>query len=319
MDILKEIKRVLAVERDALKDLEARIDKRAETAVEWIRDCRGRIVVTGMGKMGLIGRKIAATLTSTGTPALYLHPVEAFHGDLGVVGADDLLLAVSNSGETEEVNHLTAFLKRLRVRVIALTGNSNSTLAKQADLVLDISVREEADPLGVAPMSSTTAALAMGDALAAALIHLRGFTREQFAMFHPGGALGRRLLWRVSDLMHTGEAVPRVLETTPLKEAIVEMSKKRLGVVLVVDSEVKLAGIFTDGDLRRLLQRDSNPLDRTIGACMVRTPKVVQVDCLALEALNIMEEKNLSVMPVIDDRGYLQGVLHIHRLIEAKL
>jgi arabinose-5-phosphate isomerase len=317
--VLDEIRRVLAVERRAIEELEARIDHQAARAVELLLHCRARVIVTGMGKAGLIARKIAATLASTGSPAVFLHPAEASHGDLGIVTADDVLLCLSNSGETEEVNNLLPAVKRFGVQIIALTGNLQSTLARFSDVALDVGVAEEADRLGVAPTASTTAMLAMGDALAMALMQQRGFTREQFALFHPGGSLGRQLLLRVCDLMHAGAELPRVSPNVSVREAICEMSRKGLGTTLVVDADGSLAGIFTDGDVRRLLERESAPLDGPISAAMVCTPKSIAAQALAVEALRQMQQHKIAVLPVLDDEGRPCGIIHLQDLIRARL
>ena len=317
--ILEEVRRVLAVERRALEQLERRVDEQAARAVELLLLCRGRIIVTGMGKAGLIARKIAATLASTGSPAVFLHPAEASHGDLGIVTADDVLLCLSNSGETEEVNNLLPAVKRFGVQIIALTANVQATLARFSDVVIDIGVTEEADPLGVAPTASTTAMLAMGDALAMALTQQRGFTREQFALFHPGGSLGRQLLLRVCDLMHAGDELPCVSPEVRVREAICEMSRKGLGATLVIDADGQLAGIFTDGDVRRLLEREATPLDAPLADAMIRTPKSIAREALAVEALRHMQQHKIAVLPVLDGQQRPCGIIHLQDLIRARL
>ena len=319
MDILAEIKKAIEIEREALEFIIHKVDDQAVAVVELLYACRGRVIVTGMGKTGLIGRKIAATLASTGTPAFFLHPAEASHGDLGVVTSDDVVLAVSNSGETEEVVRLLPHLKRFQVKIISLTGDRNSTLAQHSDVVIDVAVEREADPLGVAPTASTTAVLAMGDALATALLLKRGFSKEQFAIFHPGGSLGRRLLWHVRDLMHTGDSVPVVREGVTVREAIYEMSVKRLGTTFVVNEDMRLSGIFTDGDLRRLLQRETNPLELPIADVMTRSSKMIREEVLAAEAVRMMEDHAISILPVVDDQFSLFGVIHLHDLVRAGL
>jgi arabinose-5-phosphate isomerase len=317
--ILSEIRRVLAAERRALEELEARANEQSVRGVELLLHCRGRIIVTGMGKAGLIARKIAATLASTGSPAVFLHPAEACHGDLGIVTADDVLCCLSNSGETEEVNNLLPAVKRFGVQILALTGNLQSTLARCSDVAIDVAVTEEADRLGIAPTASTTAMLAMGDALAMALMRQRGFTREQFAQFHPGGSLGRQLLLRVSDLMHVDNELPRVGPEVRVREAICEMSRKGLGTTLVIDAAGRLAGIFTDGDVRRLLEREAAPLDGPISTAMVRTPKSIGPQALAVEALRLMQQHKIAVLPVIDDQQIARGIIHLQDLIRARL
>ncbi len=292
-------------------------------AVELLYGCAGRVVVTGMGKSGLIARKIAATLTSTGSPALFLHPAEALHGDLGMVVRGDVVLALSASGETDEILQLLATVKRLGVPLITLTcddlhstreeSRSRSTLAQAAEVALDCSVAHEACSLGLAPTASTTTMLALGDALAVALSERRGFKEEDFANLHPGGKLGKRFA-RVSSLMHTGDAVPSVSPATPMTQVIYEMSRKALGMTTVVEGG-KLVGLISDGDLRRLLERHGkHVLDLTAGECMTRSPKVVGPDVFAIAALDIMEQKKITSLPVIDDAGRLLGVLHLHDL-----
>ena len=253
--MIERAKKVLKIEAEAIETLIDRIDERFEQAVKMILNCEGRVVVTGMGKSGLIGKKIAATLASTGTPALFLHPAEGIHGDLGMVMRGDTVIALSNSGETDELSRMLPSLKRLGIGIIALTGNPESTLAKNSDVVIDVGVKEEACPLGLAPTASTTATLAMGDALAVVLLDQRGFKEEDFACFHPGGALGKKLLLRVRDLMHTDEAVPMVSEETLIKDAIYEISSKKMGVTAVVNASGKLVGVISDGDLRRWMEK----------------------------------------------------------------
>ena len=253
--MIERAKKVLKIEAEAIEALIDRIDERFEQAVKMILNCEGRVVVTGMGKSGLIGKKIAATLASTGTPALFLHPAEGIHGDLGMVMRGDTVIALSNSGETDELSRMLPSLKRLGIGIIALTGNPESTLAKNSDVVIDVGVKEEACPLGLAPTASTTATLAMGDALAVVLLDQRGFKEEDFACFHPGGALGKKLLLRVRDLMHTDEAVPMVSEGTLIKDAIYEISSKKMGVTAVVNASGKLVGVISDGDLRRWMEK----------------------------------------------------------------
>ena len=272
-----------------------------------------------MGKSGLIGRKIAATFSSTGISAFFLHPAEAFHGDLGLVTSEDIAIIISNSGATEEIIQLLPYFKRSKIKIISLTGNLNSVLAQYSDVVLDVSVEKEADPLGIVPTASTTALLAMGDALVSALLLKRNFSKEQFAIFHPGGSLGRKLLWRVSDLMHTGEKVPIVKEGVTIREAICEMTKKNLGVVFIVNNDSRLTGIFTDGDLRRLLERDSSPLELSIVESMMHTPKVISENALAAEAVRMMEDQAITILPVVDEKIRPFGAIHLHDLVRARL
>jgi arabinose-5-phosphate isomerase len=316
-DTIETAKRVLRIEAEAIEALIDRISESFEKAVEIILNSRGRVVVTGMGKSGLIGKKIAATLASTGTPAFFMHPAEAIHGDLGMVTSDDVIIAISNSGETEEVIRLIPFLKRFNVKLIAITGNNGSTLAQQADVSLDVSIREEACPLGIVPTASTTATLAMGDALAVALLKRRGFKEEDFAMYHPGGSLGKRLFIKVRDLMHTGDALPVVEPDTPMTEAIMEISSKRLGVTAVVDGERRIMGIITDGDLRRGIQKYGKAFfDMKAGEVMTKNPKTISADELAMKALAIMEEKSITSLLVPDRNGRLEGIIHIHDILK---
>lgn len=316
-DFLASARRTLAIEREALLDLEQRLDTQFERAVELLAACRGKVVVTGMGKSGLIGQKIAATLASTGTPSFFLHPGEASHGDLGMVGRDDVVMLLSNSGETEEVVRLLPALKRMEVPLLALIGNPKSTLAQHADVALDVSVRQEACPLGLAPTASTTALAALGDALAVALLEYRGFTAADFAAVHPGGTLGKRLLLRVRDVMHAGEAVPVIRSQARMKEALWVITSKRLGACLVLDDEEKLAGIITDGDVRRALEQDERVLSAAVTAVMTKRPKTVTADALAVEALNLMQKYAITCLPVIKPAGQIEGILHMHDLLRA--
>jgi arabinose-5-phosphate isomerase len=308
---------VVRIEADALRALADRLaGPMAEAfagAVECLYSCGGRVVVTGMGKSGLVARKIAATLSSTGTPALFMHPVEAVHGDLGMIVRGDVVLALSQSGDTEEILNLVPNIKRLDVRLVAMTGALRSTLAQAADIALDCSVAQEACSLGLAPTASTTTMVALGDALAVALAEKRGFKEEDFADLHPGGKLGKKLA-RVSRLMHTGDAIPRVTPQTPMSEVIYEMSRKQLGVAAVTDGD-KLLGIISDGDLRRLLERrGKDVLDLTAGECMTRDPKTIRPDEFAAAALNVMEQKKITSLAVVGDGGRLEGIIHLHDL-----
>ncbi|MFN3739060.1 MAG: SIS domain-containing protein [Thermodesulfovibrionales bacterium] len=316
-NIIETAKRVLKIEAEAIYGLLERLDHSFEKAVELILNSKGRVVVTGMGKSGLIGKKIAATLASTGTPAFFMHPAEASHGDLGMVTSDDVVIAISNSGETEEVIRLIPFLKRFNVKLISITGNNGSTLAQQADLNLDVTIKEEACPLGIVPTASTTATLAMGDALAVALLIKRGFKEEDFAMYHPGGSLGKRLFIRVRDLMHTGDALPVVGPDALMTDAIMEISSKRLGATAVVDSDRKVIGIITDGDLRRGIQKYGKAFfDMKAGEVMTRNPKTISADELAAKALAIMEEKSITSLIVPDEKGRIEGIIHIHDILK---
>jgi arabinose-5-phosphate isomerase len=310
--------RVLRLEAESIALLRERLDDRFVRAVELMHSCRGRVIVTGMGKSGLIGRKIAATLASTGTPAYFLHPAEGVHGDIGMVARDDLVLGLSNSGETDEVLAVLPAIKRLGVPLILLTGSPGSTLARQADVVLDVGVLEEACPMNLAPTSSTTAALAMGDALAMALLDLRGLGPEDYAALHPRGALGWQSLFRVRDLMHVGAALPVVRETATMKEAIEEMGAKRLGMTTVVDGTGRLVGIITDGDLRRQQLAHGALLDRRAGECMTTNPKRIGAEELAARALALMEGMITSLV-ITDEAGCPAGVVHIHDILRAKI
>ena len=309
--------RVIAIEAAALAALVERIDDRFAEACRIFLGCRGRVVVTGMGKSGHIAGKIAATLASTGTPAFFVHPGEAGHGDLGMITAEDAVLALSHSGDSSEILTILPILKRIGIPLVVMTGNLRSPLAREADVTLDTGVREEACPLGLAPTSSTTAALAMGDALAVALLESRGFSREDFAFSHPSGSLGRRLLIRVSDIMHKDNLIPRVGETVRVRDAVLEMTAKKLGMTAVVDADGKLQGIFTDGDLRRLLERSVDVLQVPIREVMTRNCATVEPDRLAAETVRIMEEKRINALLVVDkDRG-LVGALNMHDVLQA--
>ncbi|OGK96047.1 MAG: D-arabinose 5-phosphate isomerase [Candidatus Rokubacteria bacterium RIFCSPLOWO2_02_FULL_68_19] len=316
---LKLAERVLRLEAEAILGLLPRLDTRFLKAVDLLRDCRGRVIVTGMGKSGLVGRKLAATLASTGTPAYFLHPAEGVHGDVGMVARDDVVLAISNSGETDELLAILPQLKRLGVRLILLTGTPGSTLAKQSDVVLDVSVAEEACPMNLAPTSSTTATLALGDALAMVLLDLKGLRPEDYAALHPRGALGWRALFRVADLMHTGEAVPRVGEDAPMAEVIREMTEKRLGVTTVVDPAGRLVGIVTDGDLRRVHLRDVPILSLKARECMTRSPKVIGQDELAAKALQVLESFAITSLVIVDEARRPLGIIHMHDILRAKI
>jgi arabinose-5-phosphate isomerase len=316
---LETAKRVLRVESEAIASLIDRLDARFEKAVELMHACKGRIVVTGLGKSGLVGRKLAATFASTGTPALFLHTGEALHGDLGMLTAGDVMLAISSSGETAELIELLETVKRLGVPLLALTANPKSTLAQASNIVLDIAVKEEACSLNLAPTASTAAAMAMGDALAIALLERRGFKEEDFAALHPGGRLGNKLR-RVESLMHHGENAPRVLPTTKMPDVIYEMSRKGLGLAAVTETDGKLLGIITDGDLRRVMQkRQENVLALSAADCMTKNPITLSRHELAASALRVMEEKKITSLLITDPAGKLEGVLHIHDLWTLQL
>jgi len=324
--LLARAARVLQIEADGVRGLIDRLDARFVRAVSLMHDCAGRVIVTGMGKSGLVGRKIAATLASTGTPAYFLHPAEGVHGDIGMLARGDVVLALSNSGETDEVLAVLPAIKRLGIALILLTGTPGSTLALQADVVLDVGVLEEACPINLAPTSSTTAALAMGDALAMALLDVRGLSPEDYAALHPRGALGWKSLFRVRDLMHTAESLPVVSEHATLKEAIEEMTAKRLGMTTVVDASGRLVGLITDGDLRRQQLAGGALLDRRVADCMTVDPTRIGADELAARALDLMETHTIDGQPrpitslvITDDRGYPTGVIHLHDILRAKI
>ena len=317
----EQAKQVLRIEAEAISRLIDRVDDNFDRAIELVLNCPGRVVVTGMGKSGHIGNKIAATLASTGTPALFLHPAEGIHGDLGMVTRGDVVIAISNSGETDELTRMLPSLKRLGIKIIALTGNKDSSLGKNSDVVIDVGVKEEACPLGLAPTASTTATLAMGDALAVVLLDRRGFKEEDFACYHPGGSLGKRLLLHVRDVMHSGDAVPKVSETTLVKDAIYEISSKKMGITSVVDGKGMLLGIISDGDLRRWMERTEqageNLLTKKVSEVMTRNPKVISGDALAAEAIDIMEGRSITSLLILDDQGRPTGVVHLHDLLKA--
>jgi arabinose-5-phosphate isomerase len=312
-------RKVLEIEADAIRALIPRLGEAFDRAVELLLACAGRVVVTGMGKSGLVGQKVSATLSSTGTPSLFLHPAEAIHGDLGRIVRGDALMAVSYSGDTEEILALVPTIKRLAVPLLTLTGNPRSALATTADVHLDVSIAEEACPLGLAPTASTTAALAMGDALAMALLERRGFTVDDFAVLHPGGKLGKKLL-RVEDRMHSGAQVPRVTPLTLMKDVLFEMTRKRLGMTTVADDQGRLLGMISDGDLRRQMERHGYTLlDRTAEECMTRQPVSIRRREMAAAALALMEQRKITALPVVDDAGVLEGVVHLHDLWETEL
>ncbi|MBT3205156.1 MAG: KpsF/GutQ family sugar-phosphate isomerase [Gammaproteobacteria bacterium] len=308
---------VLKTEADSINALIDRIDQKFHTACEMILACKGRIVVTGMGKSGHIGNKIAATLASTGTPSFFMHPGEASHGDLGMITETDLVIALSNSGEVAEIITLLPLLKRLPVPLISLTGNEKSTLAEMADINLDVGVEKEACPLGLAPTSSTTASLAMGDALAIAVLEARGFTEEDFARSHPGGSLGRRLLLRVKDIMHTGDRIPVVSSNASLKQALLEMSDKGLGMTAIHDKENHLLGIYTDGDLRRTLDSQADIQTAMVKDHMTTNCVTIDAEQIASEALNLMDSNAINALIVTNKNGEVQGALNMHDLLRA--
>lgn len=317
---MSKAKRVLRVEAAGLQELHDRIDAQFAEACQLMLHGLGRVVTIGMGKSGHVARKIAATLASTGTPAFFVHPAEASHGDLGMITDADVVLALSNSGESDELLTIMPLLKRQGNPLIAMTGKPNSTLAKHADVHLNVGVHEEACPLGLAPTSSTTAAMAMGDALAVALLEARGFTDQDFARSHPAGSLGRQLLLRIADVMHSGDTVPSVRDTASVSEALVEMSSKRLGMTAVVDEHDRLAGVFTDGDLRRTLDQNSaDPRTLPVTQAMTPNPKTIAAHRLAVEAARLMETHGIHSLLVVDADNRLQGALNIHDLLRARV
>lgn len=319
VNVVEEAKRVLRIEAQSILDLIERIDDQFSKAVEILHDCKGRVVLMGMGKSGLVGRKIASTFASTGTPAFFLHPAEGLNGDFGMLAKEDVVIGISNSGETRELLEVLPLLKRYGNRLITLTGNKRSTLALAGDIHLDIAVKEEACPLNLAPTASTTATLAIGDALAVALMVKRGFQKEDFALLHPGGALGKRLLLRVEELMHSGEAFPMVFEKTLMRDAIFEISSKRLGVTAVCNDEGHLVGVITDGDLRRALEKYTDLLQRTAREVMTRNPKSIEKDALAAKAVQRMEEYSITSLFVFNQMGdkVPVGIIHLHDLLKA--
>ncbi|MCG8379395.1 MAG: KpsF/GutQ family sugar-phosphate isomerase [Proteobacteria bacterium] len=312
-------KAVIETEQNALSKLIERINDKFVEACEIILGCAGRVIVIGMGKSGHIGHKIAATLASTGSPAFFVHPGEASHGDLGMITTNDVVMVLSNSGETDEVVALLPVIKRLNIPMISLTGNPDSTLAKAATVNIDISVEKEACPLGLAPTASTTATLAMGDAIAIALLEARGFSENDFALSHPGGTLGRRLLLHVSDIMHTGDEIPKVERSALLSEALVEMSQKGLGVTTIVDDNDNILGIFTDGDLRRSLDANIDIKTCRVEDVMTKNGKTIEPDALAASALSLMETHRINALAVVNSENKLIGILNMHDLLRARV
>ncbi len=318
MKLIDEGKKVLSIEEEALRTVRENLGEEFCRAVEEIYHCKGKVVLTGIGKSGLVARKISATLSSTGTPSIFVHAAEAVHGDLGTLSPQDIIVAVSYSGESEEIKRLVYFVKRLGFKLISITGNPESTLGRNSDIVLNARVPREAAPFGMVPTSSTTAAMALGDALAVVLMIKRGFGSEDFARFHPGGALGKRLL-KVKNLMHVGEELPVVYEDTPVTEVVEEMSKKGFGTTAVVSRCGKLVGIITDGDLRRALLRDGDILNKKAKEIMTRNPITISREELATKALKIMEEKKITCLLVPDEQGKLEGLIHLHDLWRTEL
>lgn len=318
-ETLASARRTLRTEISALQALDDRLDASFHSAVQKILSCQGKVVVTGIGKSGHIGRKIAATLASTGTPAFFMHGVEAIHGDLGMLTAQDVVLAISYSGAAQELMTVLSVCKRMAVPIIAITGHPGSELAANADIHLNVHVDHEACPLNLAPTASTTATMALGDAIAVACLEARGFQAEDFALSHPGGALGRRLLTHVRDVMRSGEALPVVREATPMPEALQEMSRKGMGMTIVINEARAPVGIFTDGDLRRLISREGDIRQLTVADGMSHNPKHVSANALAVEAATLMDTNHLTQVVVIDDHGLLIGALHMHDLMAAKV
>ena len=314
---VRRAKEVLRIEAEAIRQLIPRVGKRFEVAVSMLVGCKGRVIVTGMGKAGIIGQKLSATLASTGTPSHWVHPAEAIHGDVGRVAKDDVIIALSNSGETEELTRLLPVIKRIGSRLIAMSGNGRSTLAQHSNVTLDVSVQREACSLNLAPTSSTTAMLAMSDALAVVVAERKGFKNRDFAFLHPGGSLGRRLLLRVRDLMRTGSANPVVRESAPVKSALLAITKARAGSATIVNARGRLAGIFTDGDLRRHLDTPRDLLHMRVGSIMTRRPKTIDPECLAEEALRILREHHIDELVVVDGRKHPVGLLDVQDLLKA--
>jgi arabinose-5-phosphate isomerase len=317
--IVQKAKEVINIEANAVKELLNRIGNDFVTAVKLIREIKGRVIISGVGKSGLIARKIVATLNSTGTPAIYLHPTDALHGDLGMVRKEDIAIIISKSGNTEELLNLVPMIKRLDVKVIGMLGNAQSKIGKMCDVILDISVKEEACPHDLAPTASTTVTLAMGDAIAITLLELHGFTVEDFATLHPAGSLGKRLSLKISEIMYTGESIPLVKEEDSLKNTIIEITSKRLGTTGVVNEEGKLVGIITDGDLRRLLEKTMNISDLKAKDIMTRNPKTIAPDLLASFALQQMENYKITTLIVVNENNFPIGIIHLHDLVNLGL
>ncbi|MFA5088476.1 MAG: KpsF/GutQ family sugar-phosphate isomerase [Candidatus Omnitrophota bacterium] len=317
--MLKRAKKVLDIEARAIQELKRNIDDNFLRAVDLIAGCEGRVIVSGMGKTGIIGHKIAATLSSTGTPSIWMHSAEAVHGDLGQVTQKDVLIIISTSGETEETKRLLPLMRKIGSKIIAMTGNPRSTLAKYSDITLNVSVKKEGCPLGLAPMASTTVTLAMGDALAACLIDRKGFKKEDFAFYHPGGSLGRQLLLKVEDIMRKGNTFSKVRENMIVKDVLLSITKTRCGSACVVDKKGQLMGIFTDGDLRRHLKGGTDLLSQKVKDVMTRKPSTVSKDKLAMEAFRILKDKRIDELPVVDGKGQLVGLLDVQDLLKVGL
>ena len=318
-EVLDKARNILLHEADEIRQLAGRIGSAFEAAVHMVLDCRGRIVVTGMGKSGHIGGKIAATLASTGTPAFFMHAAEASHGDLGMITADDVVIALSNSGESDEIINILPAIRRIGARILSITGTENSTLARESEVHLSAPVSHEACPLGLAPTASTTAALALGDALALCVLDLREFTAEDFASSHPGGSLGRRLLMRIKDVMRTGDDIPSISENTSLHEAIEEISRKGMGFTAIVDHQKKPVGIFTDGDLRRLFVQGRTDHQAPISSVMSKQPRLLGTQQMAVEAVSLMEQHKINGFLAVNDAQQLVGAFNMHDLLKAKV
>jgi arabinose-5-phosphate isomerase len=316
--LIDKAREVIIKEADAVRSMADHLDGSFEKAIDLLYKCKGRVIISGIGKSGQVARKMAATFSSTGTPAFYVHPTEGIHGDIGVMLSGDVAIVISKSGDTEEVIKLLPIFKRLGVPVIAITGDKESQLAQEVDVMLDSSVECEACPLDLVPTSSTTAALVMGDALAVVLLELRGFTADDFSYIHPGGALGRKLI-KVSDIMHTGDELPIVSQSASFREVLVTMTSKRFGLALIVDSDGRLTGIFTDGDLRRAIESYTNPLELTAGKIARPNPKRISANELAATAVAIMEDFNITSLVITDKDNHPQGLIHLHDLLKAKV
>ncbi|MBZ4671800.1 MAG: arabinose-5-phosphate isomerase [Deferribacteraceae bacterium] len=319
MEIIESVKKTLKVEADSIYDVYNRVGKEYEVAVDLMLNCKGKVVVTGMGKSGQVGKKIAATLSSTGTPAVFLHPAEGVHGDLGIIRSEDVVVAISNSGETEEIIALLPVIRRFGVKIISIVGRLNSTLAERSDCVIDASVKKEACPLNLAPTASTTVALAIGDALAVALLERKGFKEEDFAVFHPSGSLGKKLLTRVEDLYHKGDLVPIVEIGTKVVDAVYIISSKGFGCAAIVDKNKIVVGIITDGDLRRGMQKYTDVFERKVEELGSNSPKLITKNELAAKALKIMEENSITSLLIVDENKKIDGIIHLHDLLRAKI
>jgi len=319
MSLIKYAQEVIRHEAEALSAMADRIDENFDKVIEAVLGCKGRVIVSGMGKSGLVGKKIVATFNSTGISSFFLHPAEAMHGDMGLIRSEDILMFISKSGQLEELDAILAVAKRMDVRIIGLCGTIESPLCQRADLVLDCSVKTEACPNNLVPTSSSTAALVMGDALAVALLKARNFSSSDFAEFHPGGFLGRRLLMKVEEMHHTGDEIPLVKPEATVSEMILEMTGKRLGCVLLKDADGKPAGVFTDGDLRRLMEKNRNPFKLTADGIMVKKFQCISGEALLDAALAIMEKYSITQLPTVDENGRLTGIIHLHDILKSKL